>query len=125
MTALTDGVCYSTLPDYKITTICERIIPTDVLGSVTTDLTFLGVHTTAVLQTWATKTGGGAPASASGAAGMKTQSSQSAAQTQSGAPSGGARALPKTASSWPLLALVSILLLAVGCALNFGRRFVH
>ena len=61
MTALTDGVCYSTLPDYKITTICERIIPTDVLGSVTTDLTFLGVHTTAVLQTWATKTGGGAP----------------------------------------------------------------
>ena len=57
---------------------------------------------------------------------MKTQSSQSAAQTQSGAPStGAARELPKTASSWPLLALVSVLLLAVGCALNFGRRFVH
>lgn len=76
-----------------------------------------------------TKAGAGAPASASassGTAGMKTQSSQSAAQTQSGAPStGAARELPKTASSWPLLALVSVLLLAVGCALNFGRRFVH
>ena len=78
-----------------------------------------------------TKAGAAAPAGApaasasSGAAGMKTQSSQSAAQTQSGAPSGAARELPKTASSWPLLALVSVLLLAVGCALNFGRRFVH
>ena len=80
-----------------------------------------------------TKGGAGAPAATSGAAsgantaaGMKTQSSQSAAQSQSGAPSAGAaRELPKTASSWPLLALVSVLLLAVGCALNFGRRFVH
>ena len=72
----------------------------------------------------------GAPASSAsasgGAAGMKTQSSQSAAQTQSGAPStGGAKTLPKTAGSWPLLALVSALLLAVGFALNLGRRFVH
>ena len=80
-----------------------------------------------------TKAGTGAPAATSGgasganaAAGMKTQSSQSAAQSQSGAPStGAARELPRTASSWPLLALVSVLLLAVGCALNFGRRFVH
>ena len=76
-----------------------------------------------------TKGGAGAPAATSGAntaAGMKTQSSQSAAQSQSGAPStGAARELPRTASSWPLLALVSVLLLAVGCALNFGRRFVH
>jgi hypothetical protein len=81
-----------------------------------------------VQATLAKTKAGGAPASASassGAAGMKTQSSQSAAQTQSGAPSGAARELPKTASSWPLLALVSVLLLAVGCALNFGRRFVH
>jgi len=79
-----------------------------------------------VQATLAKTKAGAAPASASGSAGMKTQSSQSAAQTQSGAPStGAARALPKTASSWPLLALVSGLLLAVGCALNFGRRFVH
>ena len=78
-----------------------------------------------VQATLAKTKAGGAPASASGSAGMKTQSSQSAAQTQSGAPSAGARELPKTASSWPLLALVSGLLLAVGCALNFGRRFVH
>jgi len=83
------------------------------------------VMTEKEVQATLAKAGGGAPASASGAAGMKTQSSQSAAQTQSGAPSGAARALPKTASSWPLLALVSVLLLAVGCALNFGRRFVH
>lgn len=81
----------------------------------------------ATLATGKTAASASAPASASsGTAGMKTQSSQSAAQTQSGAPStGAARELPKTASSWPLLALVSVLLLAVGCALNFGRRFVH
>ena len=67
-----------------------------------------------------------AATSGSSAAATKTQSSQSMAQTQSGAPStSAARELPKTASSWPLLALVSVLLLAMGCALNFGRRFVH
>jgi len=59
-------------------------------------------------------------------AGPSTQSSQTMAQSQSQAPStGSARTLPKTASSWPLLALVSVLLLALGCALNIGRRFVH
>jgi len=87
------------------------------------------VMTEKEVQATLAKTKTGAPAATSGAntaAGMKTQSSQSAAQTQSGAPStGAARELPKTASSWPLLALVSVLLLAVGCALNFGRRFVH
>jgi hypothetical protein len=54
-----------------------------------------------------------------------TPASQTMAQTQTQAPSAGApRTLPKTASSWPLLALVSVLLLALGCALNIGRRFV-
>jgi hypothetical protein len=86
------------------------------------------VMTEKEVQATLAKTGGAGAGTAStgaSAAGMKTQSSQSAAQTQSGAPSGAARELPKTASSWPLLALVSVLLLAVGCALNFGRRYVH
>ena len=87
------------------------------------------VMTEKEVQATLAKTKAGGPAAttgAGGAAGMKTQSSQSAAQSQSGAPSpGAARELPKTASSWPLLALVSVLLLAVGCALNFGRRYVH
>ena len=95
-----------------------------------TIITSLPPHVMTEKEVQATLAKGGAPAASaasasSGAAGMKTQSSQSAAQTQSGAPSGAARELPKTASSWPLLALVSVLLLAVGCALNFGRRFVH
>jgi len=92
-----------------------------------TIVTSMPPHVMTEKEVQATLAKGGAPAASasSGTAGMKTQSSQSAAQTQSGAPSGGARALPKTASSWPLLALVSVLLLAVGCALNFGRRFVH
>ena len=92
-----------------------------------TIVTSMPPHVMTEKEVQATLAKGGAPAASasSGTAGMKTQSSQSAAQTQSGAPSGGARALPKTASSWPLLALVSVLLLAVGCALNLGRRFVH
>ena len=93
-----------------------------------TIVTSMPPHVMTEKEVQATLAKGGAPAAsaASGTAGMKTQSSQSAAQTQSGAPStGAARELPKTASSWPLLALVSVLLLAVGCALNFGRRFVH
>jgi len=94
-----------------------------------TIVTSMPPHVMTEKEVQATLAKGGAPAasasSGAGAAGMKTQSSQSAAQTQSGAPSGAARELPKTASSWPLLALVSVLLLAVGCALNFGRRFVH
>jgi hypothetical protein len=92
-----------------------------------TIVTSMPPHVMTEKEVQATLAKGGAPAASasSGAAGMKTQSSQSAAQTQSGAPSGAARELPKTASSWPLLALVSVLLLAVGCALNFGRRFVH
>jgi hypothetical protein len=94
-----------------------------------TIVTSMPPHVMTEKEVQATLAKGGAPAasasSGAGAAGMKTQSSQSAAQTQSGAPSGAARELPKTASSWPLLAFVSVLLLAVGCALNFGRRFVH
>ena len=92
-----------------------------------TIVTSMPPHVMTEKEVQATLAKGGAPAASasSGTAGMKTQSSQSAAQNQSGAPSGAARALPKTASSWPLLALVSVLLLAVGCALNFGRRFVH
>jgi LPXTG-motif cell wall-anchored protein len=36
-----------------------------------------------------------------------------------------ARTLPKTASSWPLLALASVLLIAIGFTLTIRRRFVH
>jgi len=68
--------------------------------------------------------GGAKPAAAATSGGARTQSSQTMAQTQNQAPSAGARTLPKTASSWPLLALVSVLLLAMGFALNLRRRFV-
>jgi hypothetical protein len=70
--------------------------------------------------------GGAKPAAAATATsgGARTQPSQPMAQTQNQAPSAGARTLPKTASSWPLLALVSVLLLAMGFALNLRRRFV-
>jgi LPXTG-motif cell wall-anchored protein len=43
-----------------------------------------------------------------------------AAQAPAAAP---ARTLPKTASSWPLLGLASVLLLAIGFALSVRRRF--
>jgi hypothetical protein len=70
----------------------------------------------------------GAPAAATSArGGSGTPATQSQAMaTQGQAPaSGGARTLPSTASSWPAFGLASVLLLAMGCALNIRRRFVH
>lgn len=57
MTAVTDGVCVTTLPDVKPSTVCGRVIPDEDISTVTTDLTLLGQHTTAVLIT----VGGTAP----------------------------------------------------------------
>ena len=42
----------------------------------------------------------------------------------SGGSSGGGRTLPKTASSWPMLALASALSLAIGFALTMRRRLI-
>jgi LPXTG-motif cell wall-anchored protein len=36
-----------------------------------------------------------------------------------------ARTLPKTASSWPLLAFASLLMLAIGLTLTLRRRLVR
>jgi len=73
-----------------------------------------------------TASGGTAPAAAarapSSSASAPPASSSSAAATSG---SGGARALPKTASSWPLLALASIVSLLIGLTLTVTRRFVH
>ena len=66
-----------------------------------------------------------APTGTSASAAAKTQSSQQTAQTQSQAPSAEARTLPKTASYRPALGLAGVLLLAIGCALTLGRRFVY
>jgi hypothetical protein len=41
------------------------------------------------------------------------------------APAAATRKLPKTASSWPLLGLASVLSLAIALALTVRRRFVH
>jgi len=54
-----------------------------------------------------------------------TAASNAASPTPSQAPTAGARTLPKTASSWPLLWLVSVLSLAIGVALTMRRRFVR
>ncbi|KAK0727712.1 hypothetical protein B0T26DRAFT_748021 [Lasiosphaeria miniovina] len=51
MTAVTDGVCVSTLPDYRLSTFCERFAPGAEVSTVTTDITLLGVHTTVQLIT--------------------------------------------------------------------------
>jgi hypothetical protein len=54
-------------------------------------------------------------------AGTPSGSSGSSAAATSG--SGGAKTLPKTASSWPLLALASLVSLVMGLALTIRRRF--
>ena len=53
------------------------------------------------------------------------QSSAGTTQSASAAPSQSARTLPKTASSWPWVALASILLLVVGLSLTVMRRLAR
>jgi len=83
----------------------------------------------------AAATAGGAPPASAGAAAKPAaatsstakpaQSSTAATQSASAAPSQSARTLPKTASSWPWVALASILLLVVGLSLTVMRRLAR
>jgi hypothetical protein len=70
----------------------------------------------------------GAPASTSGRAATapatSTQSSQAMAAQGQAPSSGAARTLPTTASARPILGFLSLLLLAMGCALTI-RRLAH
>jgi len=72
----------------------------------------------------ATAGGGGAPAAARGPAPAAAQQS-STASTQPAGQTQTARTLPKTASSWPALALASLLSLATGLALTLRRRLAR
>lgn len=65
-----------------------------------------------------------AAAKSSSAKSSSALSSTSAANSQSAAPGQSGKTLPKTASSWPLLALASVLSLALGLTLTIARRFV-
>ena len=70
-------------------------------------------------------------ANAAGAppAAAKAPSSNTGARSTTGSsgstPAGSAATLPKTASSWPLLAVSSVLLLAIGLVLTIRRRLVE
>jgi hypothetical protein len=73
----------------------------------------------ATVPTAAAKAGGAPPAGAA-------TTPSSATTASSSAPAAGAgRTLPKTASSWPLLWLASVLLLAMGLGLTVRRLFVR
>jgi hypothetical protein len=76
----------------------------------------------ATLATATTGSGGAAPPVAASRAPSSSASSQGQATSSSAAAA--PRTLPKTASSWPLLALASILSLMIGLALTIMRRFV-
>ena len=81
----------------------------------------------ATLAAAAKPAAGSAPAAATRApsSSASTPSGSSGSSPTATSGSGGAKTLPKTASSWPLLALASMLFLAVGLSLNFRRRFAH
>ena len=76
-----------------------------------------------VTATLAKTPGGAAPARAATAAAPTTgtQSSQAMAAQGQAPSTGAARTLPTTASARPILGLLSILLLAMGCALTIRR----
>jgi hypothetical protein len=73
----------------------------------------------ATVPTAAAKAGGAPPA------GAATTPSSATTASSSAPTAGAARTLPKTASSWPLLWLASVLSLAVGLALTIRRRLVR
>jgi len=83
----------------------------------------------------AAATAGGAPAATAGAAPpasagrasstAKPQSSTATTQSAAAAPSQSARTLPKTASSWPWVALAGVLLLVVGLSLTVMRSLAR
>jgi hypothetical protein len=66
-----------------------------------------------------------APASAPRAAAAPAPPAPAPAPAEEAPRVAQARTLPKTASSWPLLGLVSVLSLALGLALTARRRFAH
>ena len=68
--------------------------------------------------------GAAAPAASRSMAGSTGSAPAGGSGTSSGA-SSGAKKLPKTASSWPLLALASLLSLAMGLILTVRRRVVR
>ncbi len=66
-----------------------------------------------------------APASGGVPAASRSMSSPAAAPAEAPADAPAPRKLPKTASAWPLLALASILSIAMGLTLTVRRRFVR
>jgi len=88
-------------------------------------------HVMTQQEVQATLAASGAPAAAARPAAGAAPATARAGSTSSGAPAastasagggGGARTLPKTASSWPLLGLTSMLSLAMALGLTFRRR---
>ena len=65
------------------------------------------------------------PAPAAGASAPPARTAAAPAATTADSTGGAARKLPKTATSWPLLGLVSLVSLAIGGALTLRRRLVH
>jgi LPXTG-motif cell wall-anchored protein len=66
-----------------------------------------------------------APASGGAPAASRSMSSSAAAPAAAPGEAPAARKLPKTGSAWPLLALASILSIAMGLTLTVRRRFVR
>ena len=74
----------------------------------------------------ASSSGAGSSASAAPlSARSQSGSGASSAPPAQASAGGAARTLPKTASSWPLLAFASVLLLGIGLSLTLRRRFVR
>ncbi len=72
-------------------------------------------------KTSAAKTSAANTSAAPSSSSLSSTSSAGHSQTAAGQPG---KTLPKTASSWPLLAFASVLSLAIGFALTIARRFV-
>jgi hypothetical protein len=79
----------------------------------------------ATLATATAASGGAPPAAGAPSSSASRQGQAPLAATSSASAGSRAKTLPKTASSWPLLALASIVSLVIGLTLTITRRFVH
>ena len=114
----------ATVSDFRQGDVLSATIITSKPPQVMTERQVNATLATASAGAGARAGAGGAPPAAASRAPSSSASQAQAPQATGSSAAAAPRTLPKTASSWPLLALASILLLVVGLALAITRRFV-
>ena len=114
----------ATVSDFRQGDVLSATIITSKPPQVMTERQVNATLATASAGAGARAGAGGAPPAAASRAPSSSASQGQAPQATGSSAAAAPRTLPKTASSWPLLALASVLLLVIGLALAIRRQFV-